>query len=284
MRELPNLRSQTRVVKLSLPHGTGMFNHEVIVDRFIIDKNLAISVVDRDTRYVSAMFLTGSDALHIWSAILQCWSLRYMDHPTIIKHDQGSNFMSKEFQSWSAEAGISCHPIAVVQASSMGIGERIHRPLRRTFLKLKLLHPTAPKELLLDMALKGYNDSAGINGLVPTVLVYGAFPELSLKDKDSNTHAPTHSERSQMRLTAMEEYRKCIDTLRDKLTEKAQNPSIETGLKRDDPVLCWSRRHNKWDGPQDFISETPHAFFVKSRKGEVRQMHKTCVRKFVQGI
>jgi hypothetical protein len=116
--------------------------------------------------------------------------------------------MSKEFQSWSAEAGISCHPIAVEQASSMGIGERIHGPLRRTFLKLKLQHPTAPKELLLDVALKGYNDSAGINGLVPTVLVYGAFPKLPLKDDDSNTHAPTHSERAQMRLTAMEEYRK----------------------------------------------------------------------------
>jgi hypothetical protein len=64
-----------RVVKLSLPHGTGRFNHEVIVDLFTIDKNLSISVVDRDTRYVSAMFLTGSDALHTWSAILQCWSL-----------------------------------------------------------------------------------------------------------------------------------------------------------------------------------------------------------------
>jgi hypothetical protein len=191
--------------------------------------------------------------------------------------------MSKEFQSWSAEAAISCHPIAVEQSSSMGISKRIYGPLRRTFLKLKLQHPTVPKELLLDMALKGYNDSAGINGLVPTVLVCGAFPKLPLKDADSNTHAPTHSERAQIRLTAME-YRKCIDKLRNKLTEKAQNPSIDTGLKRGDPVLCWSRRKNKWDGPQDFISETPHAFFVNSRKGEVRQMHKMCARKFVQGI
>jgi len=32
------------------------------------------------------------------------------------------------------------------------------------------------------MALKAINDTAGLNGLVPTLLVYGAYPRMSKLD------------------------------------------------------------------------------------------------------
>ena len=37
----------------------------------------------------------------------------------------------------------------------------------------------------LQMALKAINDTAGPNGLVPTVLVFGAYPRISNSDAPS---------------------------------------------------------------------------------------------------
>jgi hypothetical protein len=35
------------------------------------------------------------------------------------------------------------------------------------------------KEAILQMAVKTVNDTAGFNGLIPTLLVFGAFPRIS---------------------------------------------------------------------------------------------------------
>jgi hypothetical protein len=71
-----------------------------------------------------------------------------------------------------------------------------------------------------------------------------------------------------MRQTALREYERCVSEIQLKLTGKAQSPTIGVGLKRRDPVLCWSDKKKLWDGPMSFISETPNQFFVRS--GEVK--------------
>ena len=38
------------------------------------------------------------------------------------------------------------------------------------------------KELALQMAVKAVNDTAGFDGLVPTLLVYGAYPRMGKLD------------------------------------------------------------------------------------------------------
>jgi hypothetical protein len=112
----------------------------------------------------------------------------------------------------TGEAGITCHPVATEQANSMGIGKRIHSPLRRTYLKLRQEHPNMSKDLLLDAAVKAHNDTSGVNGLVPTLLVYGSFPRLPIRDE--NIDSPSNSERASTRSLAMAGYSKAIDELR----------------------------------------------------------------------
>jgi hypothetical protein len=77
---------------------------------------------------------------------------------------------------------ISCSAVPVESAHSMGIGERYQGPIRRIFERLRLAHPRAPKDLLPDLSVKTCNDLMGVDSLVPTLLVYGVYPRLPLKD------------------------------------------------------------------------------------------------------
>jgi hypothetical protein len=65
---------------------------------------------------------------------------------------------------------------------SVGLVERAHPALRRAYQiitdKCKDIH----KELALQMAVKAVNDTAGPDGLVPTLLVYRAYPRISNLD------------------------------------------------------------------------------------------------------
>lgn len=76
--------------------------------------------------------------------------------------------MAGELRSLAGEAGVVLHAVPVERASLMGLGEQFHYLIRRSFKRLKFENPSISDELLLDVACKAHDDSAGINGLVPT--------------------------------------------------------------------------------------------------------------------
>jgi len=57
--------------------------------------------------------------------------------------------------------------------------ERYHTLLRRVYKIISLELNGASEELVLQMAVKAVNDSAGPDGLVPTLLVFGAYPRMT---------------------------------------------------------------------------------------------------------
>lgn len=272
-----------RRVHVALPHEDGKFNEEVIVDVFSLNKRAVLSIIDRDTRFLSCIFLDHLNAAAIWDGILRAWSLRYLGHPKVIRTDEGSNFVAGEVQVWAGEAGVVLHAVGVERASSMGLGEQIHHPLRRSFLKLKSENPNVSDELLLDVAVKAHNDSSGLNGLVPTLLVFGAFPRLPVRT--GAEELPSNTARARMRQTAMAEFNKAIDEMRLAATEKCQAPSAPDALFPGDPVLVWYKKTKKWEGPFPLISSVPHGFYVKSAQKKSSQLHgRECVRPYVSGV
>jgi hypothetical protein len=60
---------------------------------------------------------------------------------------------------------------------AVGKIEQAHGPLRCTFNILWAeLNSSTEDEDILQMAVKALNDTAGLNGLVPTLLVFGIYP------------------------------------------------------------------------------------------------------------
>jgi hypothetical protein len=76
--------------------------------------------------------------------------------------------------------------------NSIGIVERYHGLVRRAYLIIVAEIKGISKEIALQIAFKALNDTAGISGIVPTLLVYSALPRLSEYDAP----APTISQRS----------------------------------------------------------------------------------------
>jgi len=54
--------------------------------------------------------------------------------------------------------------------------ERYHTPLCRVYKIISLELEDASKELTLQIAIKAINDSASLDRLIPTLLVFGAYP------------------------------------------------------------------------------------------------------------
>ena len=71
---------------------------------------------------------------------------------------------------------IKVKEVPIKAYNSVGKVERYHALLRRVYKIISLELEDASKELTLQIAVKAINDSAGLDGLVPTLLVFGAYP------------------------------------------------------------------------------------------------------------
>ncbi len=100
--------------------------------------------------------------------------------PDVIVHDAANAFLAQEFQRSAENLHITTKCVPVEAANSMSIVERYHGPLRRAYKKIMHDCPGLDRVSALQMAVKAINDSVGPDGIVPTLLVYGALPRLGL--------------------------------------------------------------------------------------------------------
>lgn len=100
----------------------------------------------------------------------------------MITTDAGTNFASSEFRVEARLLGTTCHEVPTEAHHSVGKIERYHAPLRRAYQIISSeVKGLVEKEAVLQMALKAVNDTAGPNGLVPTLLLFGAMPRVHLE-------------------------------------------------------------------------------------------------------
>ena len=65
---------------------------------------------------------------------------------------------------------------------SVGIIKRAYVALRRVYEIIQEELPTVSKDATLQMAFKAVNDSSSLEGLVPTLLLFRAFPQITELD------------------------------------------------------------------------------------------------------
>jgi di/tripeptidase len=82
---------------------------------------------------------------------------------------------------------IEVKEVPVEAHNSVGQVKRYHAPLRHAYeiIQDKLEDKHIDKEIMLQMAVKAINDSAGPDGIVPILLVFGAYPRLTEMDPPS---------------------------------------------------------------------------------------------------
>jgi transposase InsO family protein len=181
------------------------FNYEIIVDVMSIEGKSVLHVVDAATVFQGARFLPTMSAKDTWETLKMLWIDTYQGPPDIITYDAGTNFASAEFRAEAKLIGIRCKQVPVEAHHSIGKVERYHAPLRRAFeILFAELSSIMKIDSILQMAVKAVNDTAGPDGLVPILLVFGTYPRINADSQPS----PTMVKRAEAIQKAMKELRR----------------------------------------------------------------------------
>ena len=258
------------------------FNYCIVVDVMYINGAPVLHIVDQATRYQSGRFLKNISAQHTWDVLRACWIDTYLGPPDLIATDAGKNFVSKEFKQHAGTMGIKIKTVPIEAHNSIGLVERYHGPLRRAFQIVTREIRDIDKDLALQMAFKAVNDTAGPDGLVPTLLVYGAYPRLTEYDAPSQTI----QQRTQALNKATDAVRKlrAIRKINDAMNTR-NGPRIDAihDLPLNSPVLVWREgkasqedengklikvgRAGHWSGPYTLISMDGESCVVQLPRG-----------------
>lgn len=77
--------------------------------------------------------------------------------PDNLRHNQGTSFTPPCLLQLAAEADKTCLPVGAEAAYALIVGERYHKPLKDTFLKLQSTYKLKPLNITVDVTGPGRN-------------------------------------------------------------------------------------------------------------------------------
>jgi hypothetical protein len=259
-----------------------VFNHTVVADIMYLDGNSPVlQVVDEATSFQAARFLNDISAEHTWDALRLCWIDVYLGPPEVIKHDAGKNFKSATFRQSAATLGITTEAVPIEAAHSIGLVERYHIPLRRAYdiISSELNGKPVSRDIRLQMAVKAVNDTAGYDGLIPTLLVFGAFPRMSDNDPPSlsTTERATAIKRAMKEVAKRHAARQVSDALR--IRNGPQKDRVRD-LPIGSEVLVWRVHEKAWRGPYKLAGINDDTCLIDAGKRSHLEFRITAVKPY----
>lgn len=235
------------------------FNHSVYIDIFYIKEGHAkeerslpvLHVIDEATRFQAARFIDTKKADHVWDTFKSCWIDTYLGPPDFLIVDAGKEFLG-DFKRNAKTMSIQLEHAPTEAHHKIGIVERYHEPLRRAYQTIRHDLPTMSQDLVLQMAVKAINDTVGPDALVPTLLVFGAFPKMTPLDPPN----PSVLERARVIRKAMTQVRETRDRQHVADALSARNGPIINAIldaQIGSRVLVW-REKKGWKGPYTLLS------------------------------
>lgn len=232
------------------------FNSTVYVDIFYIDGHAVLHVVDEATRFQAAQLLSTVTSENVWTALRRCWMDVYVGPPDMVIHDAGKQFVAHAFQRNAHMFHIRTKAVPVEAAHSMSLVERYHEPVRRTVRIVRTECPEIDFASALQIAIKAINDTAGPDGLVPTLLVFGTLPRLGFHH---DAPAASVTKRARAQQAAMAEMRK-IHAQRQIRTALHSRNGPDPPADKDFPIgskaIVWRDSKKRWDGPYTILAKT----------------------------
>ena len=231
------------------------FNERILTDIVYMDKSPILHVVDDEIKFYAAAWLSDASSKTIWTTFLLCWATIYTGLPNRLMVDQGSALGKNGiFASLVEDSNIKFEKTGIEAHSSLGVGERYRQPLRSTFLKLSKAYPGRDKNLLLQCAVKGMNDTLGPEGIAPSVLVFGQYPP-TYTPSETKPKRPQADERAQIVHEARIGMAKHMAKGRvSRALKNKAPPALDSTFNPGDQVFVWrenviNNRIGEWLGP-----------------------------------
>ncbi|KAI1006511.1 hypothetical protein K3495_g1710 [Podosphaera aphanis] len=195
------------------------------------------------------------------------WIDVYLGLPDIINHDAGTSFTSMEFRQSAESLSITTKEVPVESPNTMGLVERYHKPLRRAYEIIKeeidASDTEEQKGTMLQMAIKAMSDTTGYDGIVPTLLVFGAFLRIANIDPPapSITKRAAALKKAMAKVSKIRALRQVSDALR------TRNGPVTSDIALGSDVLVWQVHENSWNGPYKLLSITGETASVQMPHG-----------------
>ena len=146
-----------------------------------LDRKPVLHVVDAATGFQAARFIRNMSAKKTWDVLKECWIDTYLGPPDIITYDAGTNFNSTKFRNEVRLIKITYHQIPIKVYWSINKVKEYYGFIRKAYkIIIKKLSNASPKLLRLQIAIKVINNTANPNGLVPTLLIFKAYPKINI--------------------------------------------------------------------------------------------------------
>jgi hypothetical protein len=154
--------------------------------------------------------------------------------------------------------------------NSVGQVKRYYTPLRHAYeiIQDELENEHINKEIMLQMAVKAINNSAGPDGIVPTLLIFGAYPRLTKIDPPS----PSVTKRAEAICAATKEVRRLYAErqVKDALAiRNGPNTKNTLDLPLQLNVRVW-RKKKGWTGPYKLIATKEETCTIDMSQGPVK--------------
>ena len=111
-----------------------------------------------------------------------CWINIYLGPPDVIIYNISKNFISKEFKQYIVNIGIITKSVPVEAYNLIGMVKRYHGPLQCIYHIITFKVPGIDKDIALQMAFKAINDFTRLDGLIPILLVFRMYPQMTKSD------------------------------------------------------------------------------------------------------
>ena len=264
------------------------FNERILLDILYIEGRPVLQIVDEATKFSAARFLPDVSTKTIWKTILECWATIYTGLPNRILADQGSSF-GRLFVSIGAISGVKVEHTGIEAHSSLGLGEGYHQPLRQAYRRIKAEHPTTEPQLALALAVKAMNDTLGPEGLVPSALVFGEFPQVVMRSETAHPRATLES-RAAVATAARQEMEEQMAKLRVKRALHHATPNaVHQTYQPGDQVLVWREKQvesriGEWIGPLTVVAvdfEQKQVFVQDVKIGAARPFNIAQVKRYL---
>ncbi|KAI0996519.1 hypothetical protein K3495_g11663, partial [Podosphaera aphanis] len=220
-----------------------------------INSRPVLHAVDEATSFQAARFLPNITAKTTWDTLRAMWIDMYVGPPDVIVTDAGKNFTAVEFRANAHAMAVKVEEVPVESHNSIGKVERYHHTLKRAYEVISAdLGTAVTSEDTLQMAVKAVNDTAGPQGLVPTLLVFGTYPRLT----ESSPPSPSIAVRADAIRKAMTEVRKLKATrqVAEGLSMRNDPNIIDTiQLPLQSEVKVW-RENIGWTGPHTLLARS----------------------------
>jgi hypothetical protein len=138
----------------------------------------------------------------------------------------------------------------------VGIVKQYYRPIRRAYSIITAEIRDIEKEMALQMAFKAINDSTRLDGLIPTLLVYGAYSRMTEHDLLSLTVAQRALavKKAMVKIQKLKAKRQVADALN---TRNGPNTTNVHDFTLNSDVLVWREGNTgqlgNWDGPYKLV-------------------------------